>query len=201
MEHQKTIKKNITFSGIGIHKGTENKIKLIPTKDNYGIKFQKEETNKTLDLDIKYINNTNRSTNIKTEDLFNSLKLDLKDSLKQESLLLGGPVNPDAVFVLHSDPIDWKSSIKVSEKIALTTSGDILEAIAIGEGPDSYLIILGYSGWNPGQLEEELSENSWIEIPKDFDIIFNTPSKDQIDVLSKKIGFNLRMVSPDFGNA
>ena len=121
--------------------------------------------------------------------------------MKQESLLLGGPVNPDAVFVLHSDPIDWKSSIKVSEKIALTTSGDILEAIAIGEGPDSYLIILGYSGWNPGQLEEELSENSWIEIPKDFDIIFNTPSKDQIDVLSKKIGFNLRMVSPDFGNA
>ena len=68
MEHQKTIKKNITFSGIGIHKGTENKIKLIPTKDNYGIKFQKEETNKTLDLDIKYINNTNRSTNIKTKN-------------------------------------------------------------------------------------------------------------------------------------
>ncbi|MFL2704792.1 MAG: YqgE/AlgH family protein [Gammaproteobacteria bacterium] len=143
----------------------------------------------------------NRATNIKTEDLFNSLKLDIKDSLKQENLLLGGPVNPDAVFVLHSDPLDWKSSIKVSEKIALTTSGDILEAIAIGDGPDSYLIILGYSGWNPGQLEEELSENSWIEIPKDFDIIFNTPSKDQIDVLSKKIGFNLRMVSPDFGNA
>ena len=68
MEHQKTIKKNITFSGIGIHKGTENKITLIPTKDNYGIKFQKEETNKTLDLDIKYINNTNRSTNIKTKN-------------------------------------------------------------------------------------------------------------------------------------
>ena len=93
------------------------------------------------------------------------------------------------------------SSCVVPSKIALTTSGDILEAIAIGDGPDSYLIILGYSGWNPGQLEEELSENSWIEIPKDFDIIFNTPSKDQIDVLSKKIGFNLRMVSPDFGNA
>ena len=68
MEHQKTIKNNITFSGIGIHKGTENKIKLIPEKDNYGIKFQKGETNKTLDLDVKYINDTNRSTNLKTKD-------------------------------------------------------------------------------------------------------------------------------------
>ena len=62
----------------------------------------------------------NRSTNIKTEDLFNSLKLDLKDSLKQESLLLGGPVNPDAVFVLHSDPIDWKSRDKRRRKKRLS---------------------------------------------------------------------------------
>ena len=68
MEHQKTIKKTIIFSGIGIHKGTENKIKLTPQKDNYGVKFQKEETNKIINLDIKYINNTNRSTNIKKND-------------------------------------------------------------------------------------------------------------------------------------
>jgi putative transcriptional regulator len=83
----------------------------------------------------------------------------------------------------------------------LSTSGDILKAIASGEGPSNYLIALGYSGWNPGQLDEELTENVWIQAPTDFDIIFNTPAKDQVNALSKKIGFDLRMISPDFGNA
>tara|TARA_Y100000590_G_scaffold83858_2_gene93523 strand:- start:6893 stop:7462 length:570 start_codon:yes stop_codon:yes gene_type:complete len=143
----------------------------------------------------------NRSTNIKSADLFNSLKLKISSEIEQENLLLGGPVNPDAVFILHGKPLNWESTINVSKEISLTTSGDILEAIAQGEGPKDYLITLGYSGWNPGQLDEELNENAWIQSPSDFNIIFNTPAKDQVNILSKKIGFDLRMVSPDFGNA
>ena len=83
----------------------------------------------------------------------------------------------------------------------MTTSGDILEAIGKGIGPKNYLIVLGYAGWVPGQLDEELAENVWFQNPYDLNIIFNTPAEDQIDVLSKKIGFDLRMISPDFGNA
>ena len=143
----------------------------------------------------------NRSTNIKTIDLFNSLKLKVVSDLNQQNLLLGGPVNPDAVFVLHGKPLKWDSTVKVTEEISLTTSGDILESIASGDGPLNYLIALGYSGWNPKQLDEELTENVWIQSPADYEIIFNTPAKDQVDALSKKVGFDLRMVSPDFGNA
>ena len=143
----------------------------------------------------------NRSTNIKSIDLFNSLKLKVVADLSKQNLLLGGPVNPDAVFVLHGEPLKWDNTISVTDEIAMSTSGDILQAIASGEGPLNYLIALGYSGWNPGQLDEELNENVWIQAPSDFNIIFNTPAKDQVDALSKKIGFDLRMVSPDFGNA
>ena len=143
----------------------------------------------------------NRSTNIKSVDLFNSLKLQVASDLSQQNLLLGGPVNPDAVFVLHGKPLKWDSTVTVTNEIGLSTSGDILKAIASGEGPSNYLIALGYSGWNPGQLDEELTENVWIQAPTDFDIIFNTHAKDQVNALSKKIGFDLRMISPDFGNA
>ena len=72
----------------------------------------------------------NRATNIKTIDLFNSLKLKVTKSLVQENLLLGGPVNPDAVFVLHGKPLNWDSTVLVNDEIALTTSSDILQAIA-----------------------------------------------------------------------
>ena len=129
------------------------------------------------------------------------MKLKVGSDLTQQSLLLGGPVNPDAVFVLHGKPLKWDSTVTVSNEIGLTTSGDILESIASGDGPLNYLIALGYSGWNPKQLDEELVENVWIQSPADYEIIFNTPAKNQVGALSKKVGFNLRMVSPDFGNA
>ena len=134
-------------------------------------------------------------------DLFNSLKVSVKSNIMQRTLLLGGPVNPDAVFVLHSEPEKWTKSIEVNEDIGLTTSSEVLEAIAEDKGPGDYLIALGYSGWNQGQLEEELSENVWIQSPYDFDVLFKNKADDKVDALSKKVGFDLRMVSPDFGNA
>lgn len=143
----------------------------------------------------------NRTTNILTMDLFESLKFKVESEIVQQNLLLGGPVNSDAVFVLHGKPQEWNSTISVTKEIGLTTSGDILQAIASDKGPKNYLIALGYAGWNPGQLDEELAQNAWIQAPSDFDILFNTPAKDQVDALSKKIGFNLKMVSPDYGNA
>ena len=143
----------------------------------------------------------NRTTKILTMDLFNSLKVSVKSNIMQRTLLLGGPVNPDAVFVLHSEPEKWSKSIKVNEDIGLTTSSEVLEAIAGDKGPGDYLIALGYSGWNQGQLEEELSENVWIQSPYDFDVLFKNKADDKVDALSKKVGFDLRMVSPDFGNA
>ena len=143
----------------------------------------------------------NRSTPISTEELFKSLNLKLEVKLDQKNLLLGGPVNPDSVLVLHDSKVNFKSSINVSSKICLTTSLDILKEISKGNGPKNYLIFLGYSGWGGEQLDEEISENAWIQLPSNFNVIFKTPHHKQVEKVSEIMGFDLTMVSPDYGNA
>ena len=76
-----------------------------------------------------------------------------------------------------------------------------MQDIAINQTPDEYLITLGYSGWTGGQLDQELAENAWITAPGDFNVIFRTKPKDQIVAVSKILGFDISMVSPEFGNA
>ena len=114
---------------------------------------------------------------------------------------MGGPVNPGAVFVLHPTLGKWESTISVNDEISLSTSKDILESIASGQGPDKYLITLGYSGWSAGQLDFELTENAWIIAPAKYEIIFDTRIEDKVAGVSKELGFDLTMVSPDYGNA
>ena len=143
----------------------------------------------------------NRTINIKTDDLFKSLDLQLSSNPFQEKLLMGGPVNPGAVFVLHPTLGKWESTISVNDEISLSTSKDILESIASGQGPDKYLITLGYSGWSAGQLDFELTENAWIIAPAKYEIIFDTRIEDKVAGGSKELGFDLTMVSPDYGNA
>ena len=88
----------------------------------------------------------------------------------------GGPVQIDRGFVLHSPAGSWNSTLVVNENIGLTTSKDILEAVACGEGPQSMLVTLGYAGWAPGQLEHELAANAWLTVGADTRILFETPS-------------------------
>ena len=143
----------------------------------------------------------NRPINIDIKEFFESLKLNIAPQTHQKKLLMGGPVNPGTVFILHSAERQWDSTIVVNKEINLSTSKDVLEAISEGKGPKDFLITLGYSGWNSGQLDDELSENAWIVVPAKFDLIFRTNSEDIINKLSKELGFDLQMVSPDFGNA
>ena len=103
--------------------------------------------------------------------------------------------------MLHSSEKEWESTLKITKDVSLSTSKDTLEDIAKNKTPKEYLITLGYSGWIGGQLDQELSENAWITIPGDFNIIFKTKPADQIDAVSKLLGFNIQMVSPEFGNA
>ena len=142
----------------------------------------------------------NRPINVMTIDLLNSLEIEIKSEPNQKRLLMGGPVNPGAVFVLHQTKQNWDSTILINKDISISTSKDILEAIATEKGPENYLITLGYSGWSEGQLDEELSENTWITAPANQEIIFNTDPEEMIKAVSKEVGFNLQMVSPDYGS-
>ena len=91
-------------------------------------------------------------------------------------VLLGGPVHQDHGFILHLEKGDWRSTLPVTDEVHVSTSKDILTSLAQGTGPSQYKVALGYAGWDAGQLEEELLDNSWITVAANTDIIFNTPT-------------------------
>ena len=142
----------------------------------------------------------NRPLDLELKDLFNSLKI-VENSKAKGNVYMGGPVNPGAIFILHSSEQKWESTMEVSEDISLSTSEDAIQSIANCEGPENYLMTLGYAGWGVNQLESELIQNAWVVIPENKDVIFNSDPNKQINELSAFVGYDIRMISPDFGNA
>ena len=118
----------------------------------------------------------NRPTNLVLRDILIQLNIDAGDSPHaQTPVYFGGPVQNSRGFVLHEPIGNWESTLAVTDTLGVSTSRDILEAIARNEGPGSYLVALGYAGWGAGQLERELSENSWLNAPAEHEILFNLP--------------------------
>ena len=116
-------------------------------------------------------------------------------------VLLGGPVQPDHGFVLHDDPRDWDSTLRFGRGLAITTSRDVLEAMARGEGPARALVALGFAGWGAGQLEAELTENAWLTGPVDPTIVFDTPLEARWRAAAGSIGIDLSRLSDAVGHA
>src|SRR3954447_2872801 len=117
-------------------------------------------------------------------------------------VLKGGPVETGRGFVLHSaDFFIENSTLPIDEGICLTATLDILKAIARGNGPASALLALGYAGWAPGQLENEIQENGWLHCPADPELIFGQDTDLKYEKALKKIGIALGMLSSDAGHA
>lgn len=113
----------------------------------------------------------------------------------------GGPVCAERGFILHTPQDIWKSSLELSDEFMVTTSKDILEAIGSKHQPDNFLICLGYAGWQAGQLEQELLENSWITIAADKELLFSTPIHARWQKATEKLGFSPWQLSDDIGHA
>ncbi len=113
----------------------------------------------------------------------------------------GGPVQPERGFVIHRLPEEWDATLNVQSQIGVTTSRDILEAIAAGRGPAQLLVALGYAGWGAGQLERELAENAWLSGPADFSILFDVPSEQRWRAAAAHIGVDLTLLSTETGHA
>lgn len=113
--------------------------------------------------------------------------------LAEQSVLFGGPVQSDRGFVLHRPTGQWHASINISGSLTLTSSRDVLEAVASHKGPDEVLVALGYAGWGPGQLESELSQNAWLTVAADPSVLFETPGGERL-----ARAFNLLGVDPAF---
>lgn len=113
----------------------------------------------------------------------------------------GGPVQPEQGFVLHHPVGHWSATLRVTDDIGITTSRDILQAVACGEGPQHLLVALGYAGWGPGQLEQEIADNAWLSSPFDFNIVFATPSEQRWLAAAALLGIDLNLLSSHVGHA
>ena len=145
----------------------------------------------------------NKETDLKVKEIIEQMDIPVDDSneANNKNVFLGGPVHPGRGFILHSPAGEWGSSLKVNDNIALTTSKDILEAIARDEGPEQSIVALGYAGWGPGQLEAELAANSWLSCPAEEQIIFKTPSAERWQAAADLLGVDLNLLSHDAGHA
>ena len=143
----------------------------------------------------------NQCLDLSVADLLEHLELEPSSAISQQRLLAGGPVQRDHGFVLHrGDPL-WEDSLAVSEDICLTASKDVLRAIAMGEGPETFLIALGYAGWAAGQLEAEMAENSWLTVPADPATLFEHAPEERLAAAGWKLGVNIDLLSAEAGHA
>ncbi len=153
----------------------------------------------------------NKPCEISMPDLFEKLSLPLlRKDLLGDPVFLGGPVQNDRGFVLHDATFSeinqpeeavYASTMVIPGGMEMTTSKDVLEAISAGFGPARVLVSLGYAAWGEGQLESELSENSWLTVGADPSILFETPFAERYDKALKLLGLEAWMLSMDAGHA
>ena len=146
----------------------------------------------------------NKPLNASIADIFNELDIvcDLEAELFQRRrVLAGGPVERDKGFIIHDADRTWESSIAVKGNISICTSKTILQDIAAGNGPDNYLVALGCAGWDAGQLEREISANTWLTTPADTDLIFSQDYAAKADAAASLLGIDLQQISPAAGHS
>lgn len=144
----------------------------------------------------------NRPLDMQLDEIFRHMDLDTASpEARHIPIHLGGPVQQDRGFVLHEPLGDWEATLKVTDRIGITSSNDILTALAHDAGPDKCLVTLGYAGWGAGQLEQELANNAWLSGPADPDILFRTADEDRWKAAAASLGVDLDLLSGDAGHA
>ncbi|AVQ00221.1 YqgE/AlgH family protein [Ahniella affigens] len=146
-----------------------------------------------------------RKANLTMGDILDQMKVQGgTDQVRAVEVLLGGPVQTERGFVLHSGGHSYESTFKVSDDIAITTSRDILKDLSEGQGPDAIAVALGYAGWGKGQLEQEVRDNAWFAVPAEHmagTIVFDTPVDLRWQEAARLGGINLSKLSGLVGRA
>ncbi|HEC19205.1 MAG TPA: YqgE/AlgH family protein [Gammaproteobacteria bacterium] len=124
-----------------------------------------------------------------------------KTPLANSPVFRGGPVDVDRGFVLHPTDQQWEATLPVTDKIALTTSNDIITAMAEGRGPEKSLVALGYAGWGAGQLEEEIRDNAWLNVPANTELLFDTEVDKRWEAAASLLGVDIHQLTGDAGHA
>ncbi len=143
----------------------------------------------------------NRPSDILLGEIFEQLNFESTSKNSENDVYQGGPVQLERGFVLHNDAVEWESSFAITENMRLTTSKDILNALANDQGPEQFFIALGYAGWGSGQLEQEIAENTWLTCQASPEILFSTPNEDKYTKALATLGFNAGQLSSQAGHA
>ncbi len=144
----------------------------------------------------------NRTTDLHLRDILEQLGINAKHAASGDMPVhLGGPVQNNRGFVLHEPLGNWDSTLPVTESLGVSTSRDILLAIAEDRGPERWLIALGYAGWGAGQLEREIAENSWLNGPANQTILFELPPEQRWNAAAQLVGVDLNTLSSEVGHA
>jgi len=146
----------------------------------------------------------NRPVQFDINELFEQLEIPFSEGnepLFSKKIYSGGPVQQDRGFILHSGEPRWESTLEITPSLRLTTSKDILTAIAGRSGPEKFLIALGYAGWGSGQLEQELVENTWLTCPASEDILFHSKNADKFKLAMARLGIDTNQLNGQIGHA
>lgn len=144
----------------------------------------------------------NRLSDFSLGEVLAQLQIECKDeSVLERPVLEGGPVAPDRGFVLHTPAGDYESSMAVGQDIMVTTSRDVLDAIASGAGPEKYIVALGYAGWGGGQLEGEMRANAWLSVMADSELVFDLPLSNRFDGALGRLGIQIDRLHMEAGHA
>ncbi len=148
----------------------------------------------------------NRPTDMTMGVLFERLELSLEigphgESRSGKPVMFGGPVQVERGFVLHAPDDNYSSSLVVSEQVALTTSRDVLEAVAAGRGPERLIVTLGCAGWSAGQIEDEILRNGWLTVKADPAVLFDTPVEERFSAAMQLLGIDPTDLAGEAGHA
>ena len=144
----------------------------------------------------------NRASEYTLGEVLRQMGIECEDeALRAQPVLAGGPVHPERGFVLHDGEGAWDSTLPITGDLSVTTSRDVLEAIARGEGPAHAVVALGCAGWGAGQLEQELVENSWLTVPADAELLFMVPLPLRWQASAGRLGVDLAHMADYTGHA
>ncbi len=143
----------------------------------------------------------NRPTELALTAMLDQMGMEHPALSEETRIYWGGPVQPERGFVVHRQGGEWESSLQVQDDLWVTTSRDILAAIGTGEGPEHYIVTLGYAGWGAGQLESEILLNSWLNTPVDSKILFNLPARQRWQAATRLLGVDVTQLTGIAGHA
>jgi putative transcriptional regulator len=141
------------------------------------------------------------ASRISAKDIFAELNIEPVAQMTSSPVYMGGPVHAHEIFILHGPPFQWRGTLMITPTLALSNTRDIIESLALGSGPEAFMIALGCAGWGAGQLEEEILSNSWLTCPMDEDILFHAKADQKWEAAVKKMGIDPVLLSDTAGHA